>query len=58
MSFSISDLLADANFEQPQVAVQTQNKDDPNDQVALFDSDSDLSENEMEELTFANKNSS
>jgi NAD-dependent deacetylase sirtuin 2 len=58
MSFSKRDLLADANFEQPQVAVQTQNKDDPNDQVALFDSDSDLSENEMEELTFANKNSS
>jgi len=56
MSFSISDLLADANFEQPPQIVQAQNKDE-DDQVALFDSDTDLSEDEMEELIHVDNNS-
>jgi len=57
MSFSASDLLADADFEQPpQVVNQTQNETDPKDQIALFDSDSDLSEKEMEQLTLNDDN--
>ncbi|OUM61415.1 hypothetical protein PIROE2DRAFT_12567 [Piromyces sp. E2] len=56
MSFSISDLLADADFEQPQVAIAQANQNEE-DQVALFDSDTDLSEDEMEELTHPDKNS-